>query len=142
MIADIADAVVAYLNDPVRGFSQAFVAERSYRPRVELAQMQGLVVTVVPKAVTSTTASRLMAQDDVQIDVAVQKKLIAPADERLAETDELMELVQAIANSLRARPMGDGAWLSQTNEPIYVPEHLDQFEVFTSVLTVTYRLLH
>lgn len=142
MIADIADAVVAYLNDPARGFVMSFRGQRSYRPRVDLAQMQDVMVTVVPKAVTSTTASRLMAQDDVQIDVAVQKKLTAPADDRLAEADELMGLVEAIANSLRARPMGDGAWLSQTNEPIYAPEHLDQFEVFTSVLTVTYRLLH
>ena len=72
-IADIADAVVAALN------GHAFSPSPSPPPGVpaglDLKDMKDLHVTVVPKGVEMSTAGPGWPQSDVQIDVAVQKKL-------------------------------------------------------------------
>ena len=136
-ITDIADAVVAAMNGHT--FSQAFTAARAYRPVFELQDMKDLRVTVVPKAVELTTAGRGLAQSDVQIDIGVQKKL---ADTDDAEIDALMGLVQEIADLIRATGrFGDAAWIKTDNAPIYSQEHLGDLRQFTSVLTLTLRVM-
>ncbi|MFB3894542.1 MAG: hypothetical protein ACE15C_21275, partial [Phycisphaerae bacterium] len=97
LIADIAGAVVTALNGHT--FSQPFTAARAYLPVFDLKDMKDLHVTVVPRGVELTTAGRGLAASDIQIDVAVQKKL-ALADS--AEIDALMGLVQEIAEFIRA----------------------------------------
>lgn len=136
-VTDIADAVVAAMNGHT--FSQAFTAARAYRPVFELQDMKDLRVTVVPKAVELTTAGRGLAQSDVQIDIGVQKKL---ADTDDAEIDALMGLVQEIADFIRATGrFGDAAWIKTDNAPIYSQEHLGELRQFTSVLTLTLRVM-
>jgi len=137
LIADIADAVVTALNDHT--FSQPFTAVRAYRPVFDLKEMTDLHVTVVPKGVELTTAGRGLAQSDVQIDVGVQKKL-AGGDN--AEIDPLLGLVQEIAEFVRATGrFGDAAWVKTENTPIYSQEHLGELRQFTSVLTLTLRVM-
>jgi len=137
VFTDIADAVVAALNDHT--FSQALTAARAYRPVFELQDMKDLRVTVVPKAVELTIAGRGLAQSDVQIDIGVQKKLTDTDD---AEIDALMDLVQEIADFLRATGrFGDAAWIKTDNAPIYSQEHLGELRQFTSVLTLTLRVM-
>jgi hypothetical protein len=137
IIADIADAVVAELNG--HEFSQEFTALRAYRPEYDLREMGDLRVTVVPKAVEMTTAGRGIAQSDIQIDLAVQKKLSACDN---AEIDTLMGLVQEIAEFIRSTGRFGGAvWVKTENSPIYAPEHLGEMRLFTSVLTVTLRVM-
>jgi hypothetical protein len=140
---DIADAVVATLN--AHDFGTAFTAERHYLPRYELSEMQTLRVTVVAKEMTTTTASRGAANRDVTIDVAVQQKLDNPTTEQ-ATTDALMDLSEAIADHLRVTPLvgnpGAGAkWVRTEHTAIYAPEHLEQMRQFTSVATLTYRVI-
>ena len=141
-IIDIADAVAATLNDPGEpSFSQSFTAERKALPAFELADLAGLHVTVVPKAVEITGASRSLSQHDVQIDVGVQQKV---GSELEADVAALCGLVEEIAAFLRRRPLGSvagAAWVRSANEPVYSPEHLAEKRLFTSVLTVTYRLM-
>ncbi len=136
-ITDITDAIVAALNGQT--FSQAFTAARAYRAAFDLQEMKDLHVTVVPKGVELTTAGRGVAQSDMQIDIGVQKKLATGDD---AEIDELMGLVQEIAEFIRAtRQFGDAAWVKSENTPIYSQEHLGELRQFTSVLTLTLRLM-
>ena len=136
-IADIADAVVTELNG--HSFSQPFTAARAYLPVFDLKEMKDLHVTVVPKGLELSTAGRGLAQSDVQIDVAVQKKL-ASADN--AEIDALMGLVQEIAEFIRATGrFGDAVWVKTENLPIYSPEHLGELRQFTSVLTLTLKVM-
>jgi len=54
-----------------------------------------------------------------------------------------VELVEQIADYLRRRPLGSipAAWVRTANDPIYAAEHLAEDRVFTSVLTVTYRVM-
>jgi len=137
LISDIAEAVVAALNGQT--FSQPFTAERAYRAAFDLQEMKDLHVTVVPKGLELITAGRGVAQSDVQIDIGVQKKLATGDD---AEIDELMGLVQEIVEFVRAtRQFGDAVWVKTENTPIYSQEHLGELRQFTSVLTLTLRVM-
>jgi hypothetical protein len=137
IIANIADAVVAALNG--HQFSQSFTAVRAYRPEYDLRDMGDLRVTVVPKSTEMTTAGRGLAQSDIQIDLAVQKKLTTGDN---AEIDALMGLVQEIAEFIRSTGRFGGAvWVKTENSPIYAPEHLGEMRLFTSVLTLTLRVM-
>jgi len=138
VILDIADAVVASLN--AGSFTLEFEAERKYQPVFELQDMQTLHVSVVPKSLAITTAARDSGFFDVAIDIGVQKKVNA---DQPAELDALMNLVEQIADHLRMKRLDDApnaAWLAIANEPVFAPEHLEQWRQFTSVLTVTYRV--
>ena len=143
-IVDIADAVAATLNVPGEpGFSQAFTAARKALPAFELADLAGLHVTVVPKGVEVTGASRSLSQHDYQIDVGVQKKFSA-GSELEADVAALGGLAEEIAVFLRRRPLAGvpgAAWVRSANEPVYSPEYLAEKRLFTSVITVTYRLM-
>ena len=137
LIADIAGAVVTVLNGHT--FSQPFTAQRAYLPAFDLKDMKDLHVTVVPKGVEMSTAGRGLAASDVQIDVAVQKK-ITGADN--TEIDALMGLVQEIAEFIRSTGrFGDASWVRTENVPIYSPEHLGELRQFTSVLTLTLKVM-
>jgi len=135
-IIDIVDAVVTALNG--HSFSRPFTAKRHYVPTFDLKEMKNLHVTVVPRGVEMTNASRLAFQSGVQIDIGIQQKFPAdPAGDSVA-IDALMGLVEEVADFIRATGrFGDGAWVKMENTPIYSPEHLEQLRQFTSVLTLT-----
>ena len=139
LIIDIADAVVTALNGG--SFSQDFTAERRYVPRFDLKEMVNLHVTVVPRSLVSENASRTMVKDDIEIDVAVQKKL---SGDMVTEGDALMQLVEEMAAHLRATPLTglvNVVLVRVANDPIYAAEHWDELRQFTSVLTLTYRTM-
>lgn len=139
LITQVAEAVVAELNATT--FSQPITATRAYLPRVELADLKTLKVTVVPSSLTVTAASRTQTQRDVAIDVAVQQKLAA---EQNAALDPLLVLAEEIAEHFRAQRLDSlpGALCVQTEfKPIYAPEHIEQLRTFTSVVTLTFRVI-
>jgi hypothetical protein len=137
-ISDIADAVAASLNNA--SFSQPITAQRKYLPAVDLAELSELHVTVVPRTVTITTATRDSSYFDCVIDVGIQKKI---NPDEMAELDALVNLAEEIVDHMRMRELDSypgAAWLSTTHEPIFAPEHLDQERAFTSVVSATYRV--
>jgi len=134
----LADAIVASLNGAT--FSMTFQAERGYRPVVELPALQAVKVTVIPKSLAISAATRADGFYDCAIDIGVQRKV--DVDDP-ASLDELMKLVEEIGDHLRYHRLEGftvAAWLALENEPVFAPEHLDQHRQFTSVLTVTYRV--
>jgi len=136
---DIADAVVTELAGGA--FSQPFTPERRVLPGYELADLKDLRVTVVPAAVETSGASRTLSQHDVRIDVGIQKKLGKNLD---VEVAQLAGLVDEIAEFLKRRPLQAvpyAAWVRTANEPIYASDHLAERRLFTSVLSVTYRVM-
>ena len=137
-IIDIAEAVTNELNGG--SFSQPFTVQRHYRPSFELKDMAVLHVTVVPAAMEIQTLGRNLMQQDYRIDVAVQQKLDAGDN---AEIDPLMSLVEEIADFFRLRPLSNqtAICVKVENAPVYAAEHLDQLRQFTSVLTLTFRIL-
>jgi len=136
---DIADAVVTELAGGA--FSQSFTPERRVLPEYELADLKDLRVTVVPAAVETSGASRTLSQHDVRIDIGIQKKLGRNLDTEVAQ---LAGLVDEIAEFLKRRPLQAApyaAWIRTANEPIYAADHLAERRLFTSVLSVTYRVM-
>ncbi len=137
-ILTIADAVVASLN--AGNFSLPFEAQRQYQPVFGLPELETLRVSVVPKSVTIAIAARDSSYFDCAIDIGVQQKV---NPDQPGEMDALLGLVEEIADHLRMQRL-DGfpsaAWLALENNPLFAPEHLQQERVFTSVLTVTYRV--
>ncbi|GIK17689.1 MAG: hypothetical protein BroJett003_26530 [Planctomycetota bacterium] len=137
-IIALADAIVAKLQDGT--FSLPLEVQRGYRPVVELPALQAVKVTVIPKSLAISAATRADGFYDCAIDIGVQRKV--DVDDPAA-MDELMKLVEEIGDHLRYHKL-DGfavaAWLALENEPVFAPEHLEQYRQFTSVLTVTYRV--
>ncbi len=139
IITDIADAVVTELAGGA--FSQPVSAVRRVLPVYELADLKDLRVTVVPAAMEISGASRSLSQHDVRVDVGIQKKLGKNLD---AEVALLLGLVDEIAEFLKRRPLQAApwaVWVRTVNEPVYAPDHLSEQRAFTSVLTLTYRVL-
>ena len=138
VITDITQAVTDELNGGA--FSLPLTAARAYRPAFDLQEMKDLHVTVVPKGIACSRLDRGRGQLDVQVDIAVQKKVSAETAEVL---DPLMGVVQEIADFLIGRPLGNAPgviWIKTDNEPVYAQEHLSEMRQFTSLLTVTYRV--
>ncbi len=139
LVTDIADAVVAELAGGA--FSQSFTPQRRVLPEYELADLKDLRVTVVPAAVEISGASRALSQHDVRIDVGIQKKLGKNLDTEVAS---LCGLVDEITEFLKRRPLQAApwaAWVRTANEPVYAADHLAEQRAFTSVLTLTYRVM-
>jgi len=139
VLTDIAEAVKDELNG--HDFSQEFEAARLYQPLFELPEMKTLHVTVVPQGVDMQVSSRTLVQHDYGIDVAVQKKF--EADDAV-ELDPLMALVEEIADFFRLRRLDAvpaAIWVKTENKPVYSQEHMQQFRQFTSVITLTFRVL-
>lgn len=137
VIIDIADAVVTTLNGAA--LSQSVAATRAYLPIQDLDALTALKVSVVPRGLLISNAARQRDSFDHEIDIAVQKKV---ADFTTATLDPLVQLVEEIADLFRGKRMAayDAAiCVDVRNVPVYAPDHLDKFRVFTSVLTLGFR---
>lgn len=142
LVTSVADAITAALNSAGAGtFDLTFTAARHYRPLFDLEDLKTLHLSVVPKGIEITSLGRNSNQHDVSIDVAVQQK-VDPDDQ--AALDGLMEVVQQIIDYMRLQRLATlpAAMLIRIeNAPVYAAEHLEQMRVFTSVLTLTYRVI-
>ena len=138
VITQIADAVVATLNAAT--LTQPVTATRAYLPRAEVADLKSLKVTVVPSSVVNASASRSQSQQDIAIDVAIQKK---PGNEQNASFDPLLALAEEIGELFRAKRLTTfplAACIKTEFKTIYAPEHIENLRTFTSVLTLTFRV--
>jgi hypothetical protein len=142
LVIAVADALVAQINaSPLVAGGSVPPAQRHYRPQFDLAELKTTRLSVVPKAVVISGLARGSNLHDVAVDVALQKKL-ATAD--AAELDPLMGVMQELADLLRLSrltAMPTAVWVQTENSPVYALEHLDNQRVFTSLLTVTYRVM-
>jgi len=139
VITDIAEAVKDELN--AGSFSETFTAERHYQPLFDMKEMKNLHVTVVPNDVTVHPASRGANQHDYRVDIAVQKRF---KKDQPAELDPLMTLVEEIADSFRLKRLASfstAMWMKTDYTAIYAPEHMEELRQFTSILTLTFRVL-
>lgn len=91
-IAAIGDAVAAHINAGT--FSQPVVAERTYQPAFTLEDLKDLRVSIVPRTVGISAASRDSSIYECVVDVGVQKKLLR-----------------------RSRPRSTACWTSSRRSP-------------------------
>ena len=139
MVLQLAEKIVTTLNDSE--FDLEFTAIRTLFPFYELKDLCTLRVSVVPKSVNITTASRSSSEFDYQIDIAIQKAVKSPDD---AEVTVLTELALAIAKSFRSKIYEDiGAiCFKQSIDPLYSVEHIQPPSVFTSVITLNFKIIN
>lgn len=135
MIVELAERVKDLLNATV--FTEDFTATRQYLPRFDLDNLKTLAVTVVPRTLETAMLTRARDQHEIAVDVAVQQRVNAEDNDTI---DALLNLVQQIADALNRTTLDDYVWQGTVNDPIYAPDHLYEKRVFTSVLTVTYRV--
>ncbi|MCC6165105.1 MAG: hypothetical protein IT182_17305 [Acidobacteria bacterium] len=136
----VADAVVARLAGGT--YSQSFTPVRRHLPVVTLDSLASLTVSVVPKSVAIEKGTRAKDLHTIVVDVAVQKKVNV---DDATTIDGLMQVVEEIVNRLKFQPLAgsvaDAMPAEIANAPIYDPKHMEEWRVFTSLVTVTYRLL-
>jgi len=145
VVLDIADAVVTALN--AASLSQSFTAERAYVPIHELQDLADLKVSVVAASLSGTMLDRaLLYLFDYVIDIGIQKTIglggMTDAEINTA-ADPLTILVQEILDLFRGTPLTaypQARCVAVENRPIYVPLHIDEKRVFTSVVSLTFRL--
>ena len=140
-IIQIADAVVVELNGGT--FSAPINPMRMILPNFDLKELADLKVTIVPKSVDSSLLTRASDQDDFVIDIGVQKKLTENFE---AETVSLISFVTEIKDFLRKKNLQIGSkfamWINTKIDPIYSREHIAGDNVFTSIISVTYRAMN
>jgi len=136
ILVDVAEAVVAHLNEPPLGFT----AQRTYLPAFKLEELEELHVTVAPISQTISQATRDSQYFDCVVHVAVQQKV---APQVLAQMDVLVALVETVIDRLRGQrlpALPDAVPAAISHEVAFSDEHLDKFRVFSSLVSATYRV--
>lgn len=131
----IANAIAAELN---REFADRFTAVVTPLPETALDELAGIKVSVVPKSLAPQQMTRSGRTDNYTVDIGIQAKLAGTPE---AEIPTFVELTQRVLDFMWARPLPTvpTVFISAEIDPIYSTEHLRQFRVFTSVVSVTYR---
>lgn len=141
---DIADQIVTRLNNAAPGtFSIAFTAERAWMPEFDEAGLENLQVRVIPARTEPANAARGVIRHDVEIAVAVQRRLAqgTNADADKTEIDNLVGLAQEIREHLEQvgyATTPEARYLGIEHRPLVEPEFL-MGRIFTSLIRPTYR---
>jgi len=142
--SSLAEAVKDELNAAVSGGefgAVSFTARRVNVPLFDLADLTDIHVTVVGRSFAEQVASRSDSAADLDIDVAVQKKVPSVDPSEIDPLADLVESIMAFFRNRRLAGMASASWTGTRNEMLYIPEHLDEKRLFTSVVTLSYRLL-
>lgn len=147
VVLQIADAMVGVLNS-ASPLVVPFEAARFYVPVYDLQKdLDALKVSVVPKALTLKAITRHSDDFTYDVDVAVQQRLPKTATttpDILAFCDPLMLLMEEILDLFRGKPLEAVAsvqCMDAANPSIYAPDLLDEVRVFTSISTLTFKLV-
>jgi hypothetical protein len=138
-LLQIADALTAVLNNG--SWSQSFTAARRLRPLYDLPDFESLTVTVVPAGRARTLAARALTQTDYTVHVAVQKQV---TPETNADADPLLLLIEEFDDALLGQRLTGytaASCIASANKPAYHPGHLDELNLLTTVLELTYRVI-
>lgn len=136
---DIADAVVSELGGADLG---AVTIGRAYVPLYDLDSAVQTYLTVVSRSFTTEPATRNSNATEVEIDIAIQRKVTS---ESAAEIDPLAALVEQVIDVFRgARRLSaypQAALVRVENPATYVPELLRDKRLFLSVITLGFRVV-
>ena len=137
VISRVADAVRDELTAGT--FSIPFKTVRAFRHDQTLPEGKELRVSVVPNAVKVAPLSRGLCNYDMEIYVAVTKKIDRATPEAI---DPLLGLVEEIIDFFRLRRLAncpEAMWVGTGNKPMVSTEHLENLRQFTSLVSLQYR---
>ena len=136
---DIADAIVSELE--AHTFSETLVVSCRVLPEFELAELKALSVTVVPKSVDIANITRQSSSFTVAIDIGIQQKIGKDTDTEVARLSGMVTEIVAFMNRRKLTNQPAAVFVSIANEPVYAPEHLSGKRLFTSILTLHYKVI-
>lgn len=136
---DIADAIVAELQTAT--FNEPLVISRRVLPEFELSELKDLTVTVVPKSVQIANITRQSSSFDVAVDIGIQQKIDKDTDTQVTRLSGIVTELVSYLNRRTLASLPDVQFKSIVNEPVYAPEHLSQKRLFTSVITLHYKVI-
>ena len=137
--------VISHVADAVRDelaagtFSLPFKAIRAFRHDQTLPEGKELRVSVVPNAVKAVPAARGVCHYDMEIYVAVSKKVDRATPEVI---DPLLGLVEEIVDFFRLRRLAkcpEAMWIGTEIKPMVSTEHLESLKQFTSLVVLSFR---
>ncbi len=136
-IRHLADAVAHELN--ASDLSPAFTAVRRRMAVFAPEELGALTVSVIPIGKRTAKADRTHRWHDFQVDIAVQQRIAGetdaePLDQLVEDIDET--LFQRSSLQILAGPRWFASELITPNDPGF----LDELNLFTAVLRVTYRV--
>lgn len=139
---DIVDAIVGEINRVASevGFSQPLTASREVMPSLAMNQIKGVVVSVVPRSVELSQASRSSRLKRYKVDVAVMRRA-QPQDDLNALVETMVDLTNEIREALSGQEMSGAVFIGDAIDPIYSLEFLMQQRTFLSVLRLDYGAL-
>jgi hypothetical protein len=133
-------AVASELEDAT--FSKALTISREYVPRREVKDLtDDMLAIVIPGRILISNLDRGRIVRDATIQIGIQCKV---ADLDPDTLDPLIDLAEEIADHFRGLSLPDmpaARWWSAEQSPLYLPEHADEFFAFTSVISLTFKLL-
>lgn len=141
LLADAAKAV----EDLIDGLTleRQIVLEREYAPSRDVESLgDDLIVTVSPRSESESVSTRGGNQHDLVVDVGVQAA-VDPADaDAIDALSAIVEVIQQSLNRMTATLSGGdrAVWIG-TNKTAFRVDHLRELRTFTSVLSVTLRVI-
>jgi hypothetical protein len=136
IVTQIAQAVVTELKNNVANFSIPFEPEMLVLPSFEAADLQTLRVSVVPRTLEMECVSRGSSKYTIGIDIGFQRRMEGTPEETVAKIGHLVDEVTQFLKETTLSHFPAAQWLGVLNDPVYVPEHLQQKRTFTSILNV------
>lgn len=110
---------------------------------LEASEEAAPLVRVAPISRELNQSTRSSAADALGIGIVIQKRLRVAAggvQPAAADIDPLIELAEAIANLFVPGESASGVeWIRTVQTPLYIPDHILFFNLFTSVIQVFYR---
>ena len=133
---EVAEAVEGLLKSNV--WSQAIQTSLYVLPNLDVKSMAGFYASVLPSTRRLETLDRGSDLWSVGIDIAVQKRC---GDDIKADVKATLALAQSIQkyfhdNNLPTMP--EATCIEATSDPIYLPSHLKQAKVATSVIACVF----
>jgi len=134
----IAQAVVAELAG--HEFSQQFEPKMLVLPDFKPAELEILRVSVVPRTLEIERQTRSSTKFLVAIDIGIQKRIAGTPEETVATMGTLVDEIAEFLQTTDLSQFPAAQLVNIVNEPLYVPEHLQQKQSFTSILSLKYVL--
>ena len=138
LATQVAQAVVVELAG--HEFSQQFEPKMLVLPDFKPVELEILRVSVAPRTLEIERQTRSSTKYIVIIDIGIQKRIEGTPEDTVAT---MGTLVDEIAEFLHTRDLSQfpaAQLVNIVNEPLYVPEHLQQKQSFTSILSLKYVL--
>jgi hypothetical protein len=138
--SDIGDGVVTLLQ--AASLSQPLTVERRFTlpTKVEGILPETFYAWVVINAAgrEMSAVARGRIEKRTRIDIGVVKKLTDRTS--TTEIDEALVLAEQIADLFSPKVLVDSArWQATDQNPVVSPQHIDEFGVFLSLISVTFR---